>query len=100
MFIPFFSFREVAGYSEEAPTVLGVSTLCISDQYLLALIALIPRWNKNFPRTVGLTFSPFHDGSIEQSDSAPTFLGHMQTGFKWWAISEYPATSFTFVEML
>ena len=44
-----------------------LSMLCISDQYLLTLVAPIPRWNQNFRRTAGLTFSAFHDdGSIEQ----------------------------------
>ena len=48
-------------------------------QYLLALVALISLWDQNFRRTAGLTFSAFHDWSIEQSDSVLTFLGQMQS---------------------
>ena len=62
-----FSFREVAGHSEEAPTVLGVYYQSYAYQYLLALIALIiiTRWNQNSRRIAGLTFSAFHDWSID-----------------------------------
>ena len=41
-----------------------------------ALVALISRWNQNFRRTVGPTFSAFHDWSID--------LGQMQMGCKWY----------------
>ena len=51
--------------------------------YLLSLVALISRWIQNFRRTAGLTSSAFHDWSIEQSVSVPTFLGQLQTGCKW-----------------
>ena len=45
---------------------------------ILALVALISRRIQNFRRTAGLTFSAFHDWSIEQSVSVPTFLGQLQ----------------------
>ena len=73
----------VAGYSEEAPTILGVYYHSYGYLYLLALVALISLWIQNFRRTAGLTFSAFHDWSIEQSDSVPTFLGQLQTRCKW-----------------
>ena len=69
-------------YSEEAPSTLWVYH-GYAYQYLLALVALISRWIQNFRRTAGLTFSAFHDWSIEQSVSVPTFLGQLQTGCKW-----------------
>ena len=72
----------VAGYSEEAPSILWVYH-SYAYQYLLALVALISRWIQNFRRTAGLTSSAFHDWSIEQSVSVPTFLGQLQTGCKW-----------------
>ena len=72
----------VAGYSEEAPTILWVYH-SYAYQYLLALVALISQWIQNFRRTAGLTSSAFHDWSIEQSVSVPTFLGQLQTGCKW-----------------
>ena len=72
----------VAGYSEEAPSILCVYH-SYAYQYLLALVALISRWIQNFRRTAGLTSSAFHDWSIEQSVSVPTFLGQLQTGCKW-----------------
>ena len=71
-----------AGYSEEAPSILWVYH-SYAYQYLLALVALISRWIQNFRRTAGLTSSAFHDWSIEQSVSVPTFLGQLQTGCKW-----------------
>ena len=66
-----------AGYSEEAPSILWVYH-SYAYQYFLALVALISRWIQNFRRTAGLTFSAFHDWSIEQSFSVPTFLGQLQ----------------------
>ena len=60
-------------YSEEAPSTLWVYH-GYAYQYLLALVALISRWIQNFRRTAGLTFSAFHDWSIEQSVSVQTFL--------------------------
>ena len=50
----------VAGYSEEAPSILWVYH-SYAYQYLLALVALISRWIQNFRRTAGLTSSAFHD---------------------------------------
>ena len=73
----------VAGYSEEAPTILGAYHHSYGYQYLLAIVALISLWIQNFRRTAGLTFSAFNDWSIEQSDSVTTFLGQLQTGCKW-----------------
>ena len=67
----------VAWYSEEAPSILWVYH-SYAYQSLLALVALISRWIQNFRRTAGLTFSAFHDWSIEQSFSVPTFLGQLQ----------------------
>ena len=72
----------VAGYSEEAPSILWAYH-SYAYQYLLALVALISRWIQNFRRTAGLTSSAFHDWSIEQSVSVQTFLGQLQTGCKW-----------------
>ena len=72
----------VAGYSEEALSILWAYH-SYAYQYLLALVALISRWIQNFRRTAGLTSSAFHDWSIEQSVSVPTFLGQLQTGCKW-----------------
>ena len=72
----------MAGYSEESPRILWVYH-SYAYQYLLALVALISRWIQNFRRTAGLTSSAFHDWSIEQSVSVPTFLGQLQTGCKW-----------------
>ena len=63
----------VAGYSEEAPSILWVYH-SYAYQYLLALVALISRWIQNFRRTAGLTSSAFHGWSIEQSVSVPTSL--------------------------
>ena len=60
-----------------------MSIITATYQYLLALVALISRWIQNFRRTAGLTSSAFHDWSIEQSVSVPTFLGQLQTGCKW-----------------
>ena len=67
----------MAWYSEEAPSTLWVYH-GYAYQYLLALVALISRWIQNFRRTAGLTSSAFHDWSIEQSVSVPTFLGQLQ----------------------
>ena len=39
------------GYSEEAPTILGVYHHSYVYQYLLTLVALISRWIQNFRRT-------------------------------------------------
>ena len=50
----------VAGYSEEAPSILWVYH-SYAYQYLLALVALISRWIQNFLRNAGLTSSAFHD---------------------------------------
>ena len=72
----------VAWYSEEAPSILWVYH-SYAYQSLLALVALISRWIQNFRRTAGLTSNAFHDWSIEQSVSVPTFLGQLQTGCKW-----------------
>ena len=72
----------VAGYSEEAPSILWVYH-SYAYQYLLALVALISRWIQNFRRAAGLTSTAFHDWGIEQSVSVPTFLGQLQTGCKW-----------------
>ena len=44
---------------------------------------VISRWIQNFRRSAGLTSSAFHDWSIEQSVSVPTFLGQLQTGCQW-----------------
>ena len=63
----------VAGYSEEAPSILWVYH-SYAYQYLLALVALISRWIQNFRWAAGLTFGAFHDWSIEQSVSEQTFL--------------------------
>ena len=68
------SLNTVVGYSEEAPSILWVYH-SYAYQYLLALVALISQWIQNFRRTAGLTSSAFHDWSIEQSVSVPTFLG-------------------------
>ena len=67
----------MAGYSEESPRILWVYH-SYAYQYLLALVALISRWIQNFRRTAGLTFSAFHDWSIEQSVFVQTFLGQLQ----------------------
>ena len=69
----------VAGYSEEAPTLLWVYD-SYAYQYLLTLVALISRCIPNFRRTAGFTFSAFPDWSIEQIDSVLTFLRQLQTG--------------------
>ena len=66
-----------AGYSEEAPSISWVYH-SYAYQYLSALVALISRWIQNFRRTAGLTFSAFHDWSIEQSVFVQTFLGQLQ----------------------
>ena len=66
-------------YSEVAPIVLGVYYQRFAYQYLLALIS---RWNQNLRLTAGLTFSAFHNWSIEQGDSVPNFLGK-QDACKW-----------------
>ena len=73
----------VAGYSEEAPSILGVYYHSYVYHYLLALVELISRWIQNFRRTAGLYLRAFHDWSIEQSDSVPTFLSPLQRGCKW-----------------
>ena len=44
----------VAGYSEEAPSILGVYHHSYVYHYLLALVELISRWIQNFRRTAGL----------------------------------------------
>ena len=44
----------VAGYSEEAPSILGVYYHSYVYHYLLALVELISRWIQNFRRTEGL----------------------------------------------
>ena len=67
----------MAWYSEEAPSILWVYH-GYAYQYLLALVALVSWWIENFRRTACLTFSAFHDWSIEQSVSVHTFLGQLQ----------------------
>ena len=44
----------VGGYSEEAPSILGVYYHSYACHYLLALVELISRWIQNFRRTAGL----------------------------------------------
>ena len=68
-----YSDRPWPGSCEEAPSILWVYH-GYAYQYLLALVALISQWIQNFRRTAGLTFSAFHDWSIEQSVSVQTFL--------------------------
>ena len=73
----------VAGYSEEAPSILGVYYHSYAYHYFLALVELISRWIQIFGEPRVFTFCAFHNWSIEQSDSVPTFLGPLQTGCKW-----------------
>ena len=49
----------VAGYSEEAPSILGVYYHSYAYQYLLALVELISPWIQNFRRTAGLYLQCF-----------------------------------------
>ena len=67
-----------------------LSMLCISDQYLLTLVAFhgeIKIFGE--PRVLPSELFMMMEALNKLNDSAPTFLGQMQTGFKWWAISEY-----------
>ena len=73
----------VAGYSEEAPSILGVYYHSYAYHYFLALVELISRWIQIFGEPRVFTFCAFHNWSIEQSDSVSTFLGPLQTGCKW-----------------
>ena len=73
----------VAGYSEEGPSILGLYYHSYAYHYFLALVELISRWIQIFGEPRVFTFCAFHNWSIEQSDSVPTFLGPLQTGCKW-----------------
>ena len=73
----------LAGYSEEAPSILGVYYHSYAYHYFLAQVKLISRWIQIFGEPRVFTFCAFHNWSIEHSDSVPTFLGPLQTGCKW-----------------
>ena len=67
---------------------------------ILALVALISRRIQNFRRTAGLTFSAFHDWSIEQSVSVQTSDYEQNTleyTYQWNETVFFPETSTDFV---
>ena len=67
---------------------------------ILALVALISRRIQNFRRTAGLTFSAFHDWSIEQSVSVQTSDYEQNTleyTYQWNETVFFPENSTDFV---
>ena len=63
----------------------SISQLCISVPRSTSCtdFTVNSKFSANRGSCAGLTSSAFHDWSIEQRVSVPTFLGQLQTGCKW-----------------